>query len=473
MVRAVPGSSAPPSAPRSSCSPAATGRATRLQTRPPTTRTSRSSPATSAPRTRRRSRYGIPSRRAPPGVGARRGGGAGRRPARGAATGHGTASVSTCQPSVPRTAARARGRPYARGPSRRRRRPSRRPRARHPRPRVRAHRQGGRGQPGQRVGDRVPQNTGVPVAVQATRPAAAATSSPKPTRSPDAAGGGDRHPGGAVGDRRPRRRGRSRPAHGAGTPRRPRRPPAPARHRRAAGPVGGSSTTDAVPGVQQPVEAWSPRRAPSGRDGVSTLTTRAPARPSRCAHSGPAHSALKSTTSRPRTERVGQGAVRVRRPPPAPRPATRVPPRPQVPAAPPAPAGRCCARRARRPVAAAAARPAHPRSARSTAAGRPGRTQETAAQPSAVGSNRHPPPTETSPPASGAGQRRPLGQQPPSVHPYRTARLHPGPPDVRSQARGESGRLAHGHQRSPCAVPGQPHHSAACPGVCRGSCRLR
>ena len=47
-----------------------------------------------------------------------------------------------------------------------------------------------------------------------------------------------------------------------------------------------------------------PARVPSGRPGLSTLTTVAPARASSCPHSGPAHIEDRSATSRPAASRA-------------------------------------------------------------------------------------------------------------------------------------------------------------------------
>ena len=57
--------------------------------------------------------------------------------------------------------------------------------------------------------------------------------------------------------------------------------------------------------------AGSPPRVPSGRAGLSTLTTTAPARASSCPHSGPAHIEVRSATSNPAS---GRGDVRLAAP---------------------------------------------------------------------------------------------------------------------------------------------------------------
>ena len=83
-----------------------------------------------------------------------------------------------------------------------------------------------------------------------------------------------------------------------------------------------SRATDSCPACSRSKNGAGPRRAPSGRLVLSTLTVRAPAAVSSWAHSGPAHSDDRSTTSAPATDGPGR-AGRQRRAPRTPAPMRR------------------------------------------------------------------------------------------------------------------------------------------------------
>ena len=63
-----------------------------------------------------------------------------------------------------------------------------------------------------------------------------------------------------------------------------------------------SRATDSWPACSRSKNGAGPRRAPSGRPVLSTLTVRAPATVKSWAHSGPAHSDDRSTTSAPASD---------------------------------------------------------------------------------------------------------------------------------------------------------------------------
>ena len=146
------------------------------------------------------------------------------------------------------------------------------------------------------------QNSGT-WSFQTTNPPAAAASSPKATRLAVArapvAGDGDPDPRSAVTHQVGTDRAPAAPALADGSLRSRRRPVAPGR-------AGSGRRHDlqiqrdrSFASVQQVEELAGPRRAPSGRCDDSTLSTVAPARARRSPHSGPAHSAERSTTTSP------------------------------------------------------------------------------------------------------------------------------------------------------------------------------